>query len=51
MKISQKLTVLAALTAATTICRNLTLVTRNVRDFAELNVPLLNPFSDSITAA
>ena len=40
-----------ALIAATAICRDLTLVTRNVRDFAKLNVPLLNPFSDSITAA
>ena len=34
-----------ALIAATAIRHDLTLVTRNVRDFAELNVPLLNPFS------
>ena len=33
-----------ALIAATAIRHDLTLVTRNVRDFAELNVPLLNPF-------
>ena len=34
-----------ALIAATAIRHDLTLVTCNVRDFAELNVPLLNPFS------
>jgi len=33
-----------AVIAATAIRHDLTLVTRNVRDFAELNVPLLNPF-------
>jgi len=34
-----------ALIAATAIRHDLTLVTCNVRDFAELNAPLLNPFS------
>ena len=34
-----------ALIAATAIRHDLTLVTRNVRDFAELNVPLLNLFA------
>ena len=37
-----------ALIAATAIRNDLTLVTRNTRDFAELNVPLLNPFSDGL---
>lgn len=34
-----------ALIAATAVRHDLTLVTCNVRDFAELNAPLLNPFS------
>lgn len=33
-----------ALIAATAIRHDLTLATRNVQDFAELRVPLLNPF-------
>ena len=37
-----------ALIAATAIRNDLTLVTRNTCDFAELNVPLLNPFSDGL---
>ena len=37
-----------ALIAATAIRHDLTLVTRNLRDFADLNVPLLNPFSDEL---
>ncbi|MEL7224106.1 MAG: type II toxin-antitoxin system VapC family toxin [Cyanobacteria bacterium P01_D01_bin.36] len=31
--------------AATALARGLTLVTRNIKDFAETGVPLLNPFS------
>ena len=30
--------------AATALCHNLTLVTRNTRDFAQTGVKLLNPF-------
>ena len=37
-----------ALIAATAIRHDLTLVTRNLRDFADLNVPLLNPFADEL---
>ena len=37
-----------ALIAATAIRNDLTLVTRNTCDFAELNVPLLNLFSDGL---
>ncbi|HEX4741314.1 MAG TPA: type II toxin-antitoxin system VapC family toxin [Caulobacteraceae bacterium] len=33
-----------AMIAATAIIRNLTVVTRNVRDFEPFGVPLLNPF-------
>jgi predicted nucleic acid-binding protein len=32
--------------AATALTRNLTLVTRNVKDFASLGVPLFNPWTD-----
>ena len=35
-----------ALIAASAIRHDLTLVTRNTRDFAALQVPLLNPFAD-----
>lgn len=35
------------LIAATAIEHDLTVVTRNVRDFADLGVPLLDPFSSS----
>jgi len=34
-----------ALIAATAMHTGTTLVTRNVKDFAQLNIPLLNPFS------
>jgi len=34
-----------AIIAATAMQTGTTLVTRNVRDFAELNIPLFNPFS------
>lgn len=34
------------LIAATALAHNLTIVTRNERDFAPLGVPLLNPWSD-----
>lgn len=33
-----------AMIAATALVHNLTVVTRNVRDFARFNVPVLNPF-------
>lgn len=33
-----------AMIAATALAHNLTVVTRNVRDFARFNVPVLNPF-------
>ena len=33
-----------ALIAATSLTHGLTLATRNVRDFADLDVPMLNPF-------
>jgi len=33
-----------AMIAATALTHNLTVVTRNVRDFAVLGVPTLNPF-------
>ena len=33
-----------AMIAATAVVHNLTVVTRNVRDFAEFSVPTLNPF-------
>ena len=36
-----------ALIAASAIRHDLTLVTRNTRDFAALQVPLLNPFADA----
>jgi predicted nucleic acid-binding protein len=32
--------------AATALVKNLTLVTRNVRDFAPFSVPMLNPWND-----
>ena len=35
-----------ALIAASAIRHDLTLVTHNTRDFAALQVPLLNPFAD-----
>lgn len=35
-----------AMIAATAIVRNLTVVTRNERDFERFNVPLFNPFED-----
>ena len=38
----------AALIAACAIRHNLTLVTRNTRDFLALQVPLFNPFSESV---
>lgn len=34
--------------AATALANNLTLVTRNVRDFKETDVPLLNPFEEEV---
>jgi len=37
-----------ALIAACAIRHNLTLVTRNTRDFLALQVPLFNPFSESV---
>lgn len=36
-----------ALIAATATVHGLTIVTRNVKDFAALDVPILNPWSDS----
>jgi predicted nucleic acid-binding protein len=33
-----------AMIAATALVHNLTVVTRNVRDFARFDVPVLNPF-------
>ncbi len=36
-----------ALIAATAIVNSLTVVTRNVRDFQQLGVPVLNPFAHS----
>lgn len=36
-----------ALIAATAAVHGLTVVTRNVKDFAALDVPILNPWSDS----
>ncbi len=33
-----------AMIAATALVRNLTVVTRNLRDFAQFAVPTLNPF-------
>lgn len=38
------LSVMAGFFAATALTNNLTLVTRNVRDFATFGVPLLNPW-------
>ena len=32
--------------AATALAKDLTLVTRNVKDFASLGVPLLNPWNE-----
>ena len=34
-----------AMIAATALVHNLTIVTRNMRDFARFNVPVLNPFA------
>jgi toxin FitB len=36
-----------AMIAATALTRNLTVVTRNLRDFAQFAVPTLNPFQQS----
>jgi predicted nucleic acid-binding protein len=36
-----------AMIAATALIRNLTVVTRNLRDFEEFGVPTLNPFQQS----
>ena len=41
------LTVADSLIAATALVTGTTLVTRNIKDFEELGLPLLNPFSDS----
>jgi toxin FitB len=38
---------LDALIAATAMVHGCTLVTRNVRDFEKLNIPLLNPWDDN----
>jgi predicted nucleic acid-binding protein len=35
-----------AMIAATAMCHGLTVVTRNVRDFASFNVPVFDPFED-----
>lgn len=43
---SRVLTVSDSLIAATALAKGAPLVTRNVKDFEGLNVPLLNPFSD-----
>ena len=40
------LPIVDGLIAATAIHHNLTLVTRNIKDFAAWNVPLLNPWKD-----
>lgn len=40
------LPVIDALLAATAQCHDLTLVTRNVKDFAGLGVPLVNPWDE-----
>lgn len=40
------LPVIDALLAATALCHGLTLVTRNVKDFAGLGVPLINPWDE-----
>ncbi|MET4391213.1 putative nucleic acid-binding protein [Bradyrhizobium sp. F1.4.3] len=41
------LSVMDGLFAATALADNLTLVTRNVRDFAAFGIPLLNPWDDA----
>lgn len=41
---SRSLPVVDSLIAATALSHNLTVVTRNVGDFADLGVPLFNPF-------
>lgn len=41
------LSVMDGFFAATALARNLTLVTRNVKDFAAFGVPLLNPWGDA----
>ncbi|MBR6976175.1 MAG: PIN domain-containing protein, partial [Ottowia sp.] len=40
------LPVIDALLAATALCYDLTLVTRNVKDFEGLGVPLVNPWDE-----
>jgi predicted nucleic acid-binding protein len=40
------LSVMDGFFAATALARDLTLVTRNVRDFASFGVPLLNPWDE-----
>jgi predicted nucleic acid-binding protein len=40
------LSVLDGFFAATALAKDLTLVTRNVRDFASFGVPLLNPWDE-----
>lgn len=47
LRAGRSVPVVDALLAATARVRGLTLVTRNVRDFAGLHVRLLNPFSAS----